>query len=107
MVVWVVIAIVVVIVIAVLIGTQSTTDAKIRSKGVRTTGKVIKCDTQTTHGAYGAVYKTHYVTYEYEDADGKMYSAKKQVSSLAGMTEGSAITVYYLPDRPGRNALER
>ena len=107
MAVWVIVAIVVAIVIAILIGTKSMTDAKIRSKGVSTTGKVTKCDTQTTHGAYGAVHKTHYVNYEYKDSAGKMYRAKKQVSSLTGMAEGVAITVYYLPDRPEKSALER
>ena len=78
------------------------TDAKVRSRGVQTVGRVetTKTDTQVYKdpetGRESTTY-THYVSYSFP-ADGATRRDEKKVGSLKGLSRGSAIRVYFLPD---------
>ena len=76
------------------------TDAKVRSQGVQTVGRVemTKTDTQVSKdpetGRETTTY-THYVSYSFP-ADRETRTDQKKVGSLSGVRTGSAIRVYFL-----------
>ena len=78
------------------------TDAKVRSQGVQTVGRVesTKTDTQVhtnpETGAESTTY-THYVSYSFP-AGGEARQGQKKVGSLGSMKRGSVLRVYFLPD---------
>ena len=77
-------------------------DAKIRSQGVQTVGRVANTRTESQvyrdseTGTEETIY-THYVSYEFV-AGGRTHTREKKVGSLAGLSAGSTIRVYFLPD---------
>ena len=72
-------------------------DAKVRSRGLQTIGRVVRTETREHQGAEGGTYYTHHVTYEYQDEAGR-HTAEKRVSSLGNIRQGVRIKVYFLPD---------
>ena len=78
------------------------TDAKVRSQGTRTVGRVemTKTDTHVSEdpetGRETTTY-THYVSYSFP-ADGTTRRDQKKVGSFGSLSRGSAIRVYFLPN---------
>ena len=79
-------------------------DAKCRSVGLQTVGRVDKTQThEHTDPETGGVSYTHHVTYRF-DSDGETHSTQKKVGSLGNLKNGSPIRVYYLPDTDRPNS---
>ena len=77
-------------------------DAKCRSVGLQTVGRVLKTETRTHTDPEGGESTSHHVTYEYQ-VDATRHTLEKSVGSLGGLKKGDPIRVYYLVDSSGRN----
>ena len=72
-------------------------DAKVRSQGVQTAGRVLKTRTQEHTDPESGTSYTHYVTYEFQ-VDAKSHTVEKQVSRYGTLKRDMPIKVYFLPD---------
>ena len=64
-------------------------DAKVRSQGVQTVGRVLKTRTEEHHDPETGTSYTHYVTYEYQ-VDAERHTTEKRVSRLGLVERGHA-----------------
>ena len=81
-------------------------DAKVRSQGRHTFGRVDKIETRQNEGAEDGTYETQHVTYGFQ-ADGNNHTSEQKVSSISRISVGDTISVFYMPDRvPVRSAIE-
>jgi len=78
----------------------------IRSRGVKTTGKISELDRQSWTDKYGHSHTTYYIKYQFQDDSGQSWTGKQSIGSAKGARVGQEITVYYLPNRPERNVAE-
>ena len=82
-------------------------DAKVRSQGLQTAGRVVRTETRQHTGSEGGTWETHHVTYEYR-VDVAVHTAEKKVGSLGYVKRGDSIRVYFLPGTyPPRSAIDR
>ena len=98
--------VVVLIIIGVVIAIFVFSNYDIKLRGVQTTGQVINVNSRTTTDMYGVRHTTYYLTYEFQDANGKHYTGEKSTSSRGRKVVGDSVTVYYLPERPERNDID-
>lgn len=81
-------------------------DAKVRSQGLRTVGRVQKTETRQHEDSEGNTYETHYVTYGFQAA-GARITTEQKVRNIHRINTGDPIRVYYMPNRlPLRSAIE-
>ena len=71
-------------------------DAKVRSQGVQTVGRVVKTTTEKHEDSESGVYYTHTVRYDF-NVDDRWHNDTKKVSSLGDLKRDGPIRVYYLP----------
>jgi hypothetical protein len=71
-------------------------DAKVRSRGLQTVGRVVSTKTEQHRDPESGTYYTHHVSYEYV-VDGRRHTADMQVGELGSLKKGVPIRVYYLP----------
>ena len=82
-------------------------DAKVRSQGLQTEGRVVKTETREHRGSEWDTHYTHHVTYEYQ-VDSRRHTAEKEVGSLGDLRRSVPIRVYFLPGTyPLRSAIDR
>ena len=72
-------------------------DAKVRSQGLQTVGRVVATKTEEHRDPESGTSYTHHVTYEYQ-VDGRKHTYTKQVGNLKSLSKGVPIRVYFLPD---------
>ena len=72
-------------------------DAKVRSRGLQTVGRVTGTRTEEDTDSEGDTYYTHYVRYRFE-AEGRTRTDEKKVGSLGKLSEGDPMKVYYLSE---------
>lgn len=81
-------------------------DAKVRSQGRQTVGRVEKLETRQHRDSEGDTYETHHVTYRFQ-TNGDGHTREQKVCSIDRIGVGDTIRVYYMPDRvPVRSAIE-
>lgn len=82
-------------------------DAKCRSVGLRTVGRVDNTQSEEhTDSEGGGKFYTHYVWYTYAVV-GRIHTARKKVDNYDRLKKGRGIEVYYLPDtNPVRSAID-
>ena len=71
-------------------------DAKVRSQGLQTIGRVGATKTEEHEDSESGTYYTHSVYYDF-DIDDSKHAASKNVGSLGDLKRGVPIRVYYLP----------
>ena len=82
-------------------------DAKIRSQGLQTLGRITRTRTQEHKDPESGTYYTYHVSYEYQ-AGGMRPVGNKQVSELGNLKKDAPIRVYYLPGmQPLASALDK
>ena len=72
-------------------------DARARSTGLRTTGRVIGGKTREHTDGEGGTHCSYHVTYEYKDG-GSTHTAERRVDSYGNLRRGDSIKVYLLLD---------
>ena len=72
-------------------------DAKVRSQGLRTVGRVLSTTTREHTDSEGGTSYSYHVSYEYQ-VNGKGHSAEKQVGGLGALKRGVPLRVFFLPD---------
>ena len=72
-------------------------DAKVRSRGLQTVGRVVGTRTEEHSDGEGGTGYTDYVRYRFEANRGTR-TDEKRVNDFGGVKGGDAIRVYYLPD---------
>ncbi len=81
-------------------------DAKCRSVGLQTVGRVVRTETRSGTTTEGGTWESHHVTYRF-DTNGETHSGEKQVGSLWNLKNRPPITVYYLPNTyPLKSAID-
>ena len=71
-------------------------DAKVRSQGLQTVGRVVATKTEKHEDPESGTYYTHSVSYDFE-VDARTHTASKNVGALGDLKRGVPIRVYYLP----------
>lgn len=98
--------VIVLIIILIVIVIFISSNYDIKRRGIQTTGKVINVSSRTTTDMYGVRHTTYYLTYEFQDANGKRYTGEKSTSSQGRKVVGDSVPVYYLQERPERNDID-
>ena len=81
-------------------------DAYIIRNGQKTEGVITNVQSRSRTGRYGRVYVSYVVSYQFNDSEDWVWRSKFTIhSSTCGFKEEDMVIVYYLPDKPHKNAV--